>query len=563
MIQRNTLVSLAAAATLSACCPPKTAKVATLPDPNTTQPTPDPTPATPDPVPTPDAQPKAVVQTAAPQNLQFPDEEFRRQQPAAEAPRAFAMPTVAPFKLKNGIEVYLVQKSDLPIVSIDLSFEGGAALDPKGKEGLASVCMSLISEGTTRLDKVAYAEALGDLASDVSSYASQDTVGLSMNSLWRNIDATFALFAETLLTPGMRDSDFDRLVKRRIESVKQSKGSPDSLLGRVSPVVLYGANHPLGSVTTETSLGAVTLDDCKAFATKALKPQGAKLFVVGDMNEARVRSLFEGATLASFQGKGLPRTKPPAPTKPTARIYFVDVPNAAQSQVAMLAPGPKRTDKAYFANSMMVSVFGGGFTSRVNMNLREDKGYSYGARGSFNYNRDFGTFVAAASVRTDASYQSLLELQKEFVALASGKAPVTTEELQREKNGLTLALPARFATGGSALAQYRGLQYFGLPMNYYNSFVGNVNAVTAAQVSDAAKKQLRSKDTVYLVIGDGNAKVIVHDAAGKKDVPLLKDGKPVTLREALEDLAKNGAAAGGVGAGGLLVLDADGRTKTP
>ncbi len=559
MIQRKTLFSIAAAATLSACCPPKTAKVATLPEPigtpqdvNSTEPVPVATapvaPAT-----------MAIVQTAQPQNLVFPDEEFRHQQPAAEAPRAFAMPTIAPFKLKNGIEVYLVQKSDLPIVSIDLTFEGGSALDPKGKEGLAGVCMSLLTEGTTRLDKVALAEALGDLASDVSSYASQDTVGLSMSSLSRNIDATFALFAETLLTPGMRESDFDRLVKRRIEAVKQSKGSPDSLLGRISPVVLYGASHPFGAVTTEASLAAVTMADCKKFATTALKPQGAKLFVVGDMDAARVRALFDGATLASFQGKGLPRSKAPAPTKPAARIYLVDVPGAAQSQVAMLAAGPKRTDAAYFANSMMASVFGGGFTSRVNMNLREDKGYSYGARGGFNYNRDFGTFVASASVRTDASYQSLLELVKEFAALSTGKAPVTSEELQREKNGLTLALPARFATGSGSLSQYRMLQYYGLPMNYFNSFVSNVNRVTAAQVSAAAKKQLRAKDTVYLVIGDANAKVVVRDPETKADVPLLKDGNPVTLQQALEDLAKRGD----VGPGGLTVLDTDGHVKKP
>ncbi len=560
MIQRTTLISLAAAATLSACCPPKTAKVATLPEPIGT---PQDMKIT-EPVPAPPYVPPvltttAIVQTAQPQDLAFPDEEFRRQQPAADAPRAFAMPTIAPFKLKNGIEVYLVQKSDLPIVSVDLSFEGGSALDPKGKEGLAGVCMSLLTEGTARLDKVALAEALGDLASDVSSYASQDTVGISMSSLSRNIDATFALFAETLLTPGMRDSDFDRLVKRRIEAVKQSKASPDSLLGRISPVILYGATHPFGTVTTEASLAAVTMGDCKAFAATALKPQGAKLFIVGDMNAARVRALFDGAALATFQGKGLPRTKPPAPTKPAARIYLVDVPGAAQSQVAMLSSGPKRSDKAYFANSMMASVFGGGFTSRVNMNLREDKGYSYGARGGFNYNRDFGTFVASASVRTDSSYQSLLELVKEFTALSTGKAPVTSEELQREKNGLTLALPARFATGSGSLSQYRMLQYFGLPMNYFNSFVGGVNSVTAAQVSAAAKKQLRAKDTVYLVIGDANANVVVRDAASKADMPLLKDGKPVTLQQALEEMAKHGD----VGPGGLTVLDTDGNVKKP
>jgi zinc protease len=494
------------------------------------------------------------TQTATPQALVFPDEDFRKNQPGAGPARAFALPAVKSFALKNGIKVYLVQKNELPIVSMDLAFEGGSVTDPANKPGLASSCMSLIGEGTARLDKVAFSEALGDIASEVSAYGGFDSVGLSMSSLTKNVDASFALLSEMLLTPGMRPADFERLVKRRIESIKQSKGSPDSLLGRVSSPILYGTEHSYGKVVTEASLATITLDDCKAFASKALKPGGAKLFVVGDMDEARVRALFEGPTLAAWTGKGLPRFKPTAPQKPAARLYFVNVPGAAQSQVGMLAMGPQRKDKAFFANNIMANVYGGGFTSRINMNLREDKGYSYGARGNFNYTRDFGSFAASSSVRTDASYQSLLELVKEFAALSKGTSPVTGEELQREKSGLTLALPARFATGASALGQYRGLLYFDLPLDYYNKYVAEVEKVSAAQVNAAAKKQLRASDTVYLVIGDGNAAMIVRDPATKKDVPLLKDGKPVTLRQSLEDLL----ATGTLGTGGLQVLDTDG-----
>jgi zinc protease len=553
---RRILTTTVALSSLSACCPPKTTKVATLPDPTSVKSEPVETTKQPEVVAV-AAATAPSLQTAQPQDLTFPDEDFRRKQPTASAPRAFALPTMQSFALKNGINVFLVHKTELPIVSIDLSFEGGSSLDPKGKEGLASLCMSVLTEGTTRLDKVALAEALGDVASDIGSYASGDTVGLTMSTLSRNLDETFGLFAETIMTPGMRDSDFERLVKRRIESIKQSKASPESLLGRISPVILYGANHPFGSVTTEASLTGVTLADCKAFATRALKPKGAKLFVVGDMDEARIRALFDGPQLAAFKGLGIARTKPPAPAKPAARVYMVDVPGAAQSQVVMLGTGPKRTDKDYFSNQLMVSVFGGGFTSRINMNLREDKGYSYGARGGFNYNRDFGTFVASASVRTDSSYQSLLEMMNEFNALSSGKIPVSSEELQREKNGITLALPARFATGASALSQYRMLQYYGLPKDYFNSFVANINAVTAPQTVAAAKKQLRANDIVYLVIGDANATVIVRDVATKKDVPLLKDGKPVTLKAAIETLVQTGT----LGSGGLVMLDADGNVR--
>jgi predicted Zn-dependent peptidase len=201
---------------------------------------------------------------------------------------------------------------------------------------------------------------------------------------------------------------------------------------------------------------------------------------------------------------------------------------------------------------MMAAVFGGSFTSRINMNLREDKGYSYGARGGFSYSREFGTFSAGSSVRTDATYQSLLEIDRELKAMWSGKKPVTREELEREKTGAILSLPARFATANAALGQYRGLVYFGLPLDYYASYVAKLDKVTLRDVSAAAAKHLRPGQAVYLVVGDADAKMIVRDGSGK-DVPLVKDGQHLTLRQALVELA----ARGDVGGGGLVQLDAD------
>jgi zinc protease len=502
----------------------------------------------------PPAQPIRNVQTATPQELTFPDEAFRATQPAAGAPRPFRLPKIKPFTLKNGIQVYLVEQHELPLVSMDLNFEGGSMTDPKGKEGLASVCMAMLTEGTSKLDKIQYAESLADVASHISTYAADDSHGLGMNSLTKHLEPTFALFVDTLLDPGFRQADFDRMIKRRIESVKQSKGTPASVSSRVTGAVLYGLTHPFGTVVTEESLKAITLDDCRAFASKWLKPKNAKLFVVGDLTEAQVRSYFDGGALASWKGT-LPKAPAlPQPAKATGRIYFVHIPGAAQSQISMMHFGPKRNAADYFANFMVGSVFGGGFSSRINMNLREDKGYSYGAGGGFSYSKAYGTFRAAASVRTDATYQSLLEMHREMSELASGTRPVQKAELEREKQGAILGLPARFSTGQSALGQYRSLVYFGLPLDYFNRYVDQVSKVTEAQVKASAKKHLQPTQARYLVVGDGNAPVIVRDASGK-DVPLEKDGKQLTLREALADLA----ARGDVGAGGLIELDTDGR----
>ena len=320
-------------------------------------------------------------------------------------------------------------------------------------------------------------------------------------------------------------------------------------------VALYGAEHPNGTVTTEKSLAAITLDDCKQYTQTWLKPGNARLFVVGDLTEAQIRNYFDKGALATWKGKAGKLPALPNPATMAGRIFFVHIPSAAQSQVTFIQFGPKRAAPDYFANTMMASVFGGSFSSRINMNLREAKGYSYGARGGFGYSREYGTFNANASVRTDSTYQTLLEIDREIKELSSAKTPISKDELAREKQGAILGLPGRFATAQAALGQYRGLVYFGLPLDYYNSYVGKVGQVTEAQVKGAAAKHLKPANAVYVVVGDGDAKMIVRDPTTNKDVPYTKDGKQLSLREALGDLAQRGD----VGPGGFVELDTDGR----
>ncbi len=542
------VTAIAIASPLGACCPtPPKATTPPVAQPEPPRPPPvDPEP----PMPPPPAFP---TQTAQPQALVFPDEPFRATQPPPGPPRPFQLPTMQTFKLPSGIQVYLVEQHALPIVSMDLTFDGGSENDPVGKEGLASVCMGLMSDGTAALDKLQLAEALADTASSISSYAGSDTQGLALSSLSKHLDSTFALFVDTLRTPGFRADEFARVIKRRLEGLKQAKGSPDAVAGRVAGPVLFGAGHPAGRIVTEASLAAITVDDCKAYHQRHLKPGGARLFVVGDLTAADIRARFAAPTLATWKGTAPNRKKLPAPKPIAARIVFVDMPGAAQSQVGFSHFGPRRTAPDFFATSVMASIFGGGFTSRLNMNLREDKGYSYGARGGMNYSRDYGVMTAGTSVRSDATYQTLIEMVRELRALKSGQRPPTAEELTREKAGAILGMPSRFATASASLGMFRSLVYFGLPLDYWQSYVAKVGAVDAAAVANAAAKHLDDGNAVYLVVGDGNTPVIVRD--GGADHPLEVGGKQLTLREALAKLVTDQA----LGAGGLVVLDADGK----
>jgi zinc protease len=549
----NRLASLVALATLASCRIPDAPKPTTPPPP---PPVADTTP--PPPAPPPQETP---MPTAQPQTLAFPDEEFRKAQPAPTAQRPFKLPAVKPFTLKNGIKVFLVEQHTLPIVSMDLNFDGGNVTDPKGKDGLASMCMQMLTEGTQKLDKIAYSEALADVASNINAYSTDDSQGVQLSSLTKHLAPTFALFADTLLAPGMRQSDFDRMKKRRVEAVRQSRSSPTSIPGRVSSPILYGPEHPLGAVITEASTEALTLDDCKRHVATWLKPKSARLFVVGDMTEASVRKIFDESPLAAWTGSAPKAPVLAQPKTMKGRIFFVHVPNAAQSQVMLLAQGPKRTAPDYFANSMMSAVFGGSFTSRLNMNLREDKGYSYGARGGLSYTKAFGTLSVSAPVQADSSYQALLEIDREMRALSKSTLPVTKDELEREKTNAILALPGRFATAQAALGQYRSLVYYGLPLDYFSSYIAKVGKVTEAQVKASAAKYLKAGQGVYLVVGNGDEKMIVDNPNAPKGalpkdrkLPYEKAGKQLTLREALQELA----ARGDVGAGGLIELDVDG-----
>lgn len=492
----------------------------------------------------------------------FPDEPFRATRPAPTEPRPFQLPAIKRFQIgkTDKIDVYLVERHELPTIAIDLDLDGGSMTDPAGKVGLASVCMGMMSEGTVKLEKIAFNEALADVASSVSSYASDDTQGVSMRTLTKSFDQTFALFADTILTPAFRKAEFDRLIQRRLESLKQSRGSATAVAGRLGGMVRYGAGHPFGRVTSEKSYQAIRLSDCKAYHKRWIRPGKARLFVVGDTNEEKIRAAFT-PLLDKWRGKAPALKAPPKPSPlKGGRIFLVDVPDSAQSVVAMMHMGPARKAPDYFATSLMGSLLGGGFTSRINMNLREGKGYAYGARGGFSYSKWFGAFVASGSVRDDATYQSILELLHEVSGLQDASRPPTSEELDREKEGTILAMPARFATASATLGQYRSLVYFGLPLEYWNTYVDQVKAVAGDQVKAAAQAHLKPADAIYLVIGDASKpqKKFVpggEDGKGSNQDLTTADGKPMSLRDALGALLDSNE----LGAGQLIELDVDGK----
>ena len=495
--------------------------------------------------------PVATQQTAGPQDLVFPDEPFRATQPAPGPARAFQLPEVKAFTLETGLRVYLVEQHGLPLVSMDLRFAGGVLVAPRQKAGLAHICVAMLTEGTDKLDKLAYAAALASRASTIETYVKDDTMGLTLSTLTKHLPATFAQLAETVRSPAFRASDFERQVKRQVEAVRQRKASAPFLHWRVHTPVFYGPAHPFGAVPTEASLGRITVADCKQFAASYLRPAGAELFVVGDLTEAQLRSLF-ASELAAWRGAPKAIAGVPAPRSLPGRIFFVHLAGAPQSFVSVMQPVPGPTRGDHLARQIVQGVFGGSFSSRANMNLSEAKAYTYGEDAAIRGTRQYAMFETIASIRPDATYQSVLEIHRELADLTSGKTPITSAELTSEQQARILGLPGRFATNDEALIEYRDLVYARLPLDHFSSLSTKVRELTLDRVNAAAKQYLAPAGAIYLIAGDGNAPMIVRTT---KDEPYLKNGKPVTRREALVELARSGT----LGKGAFVELDVDGR----
>lgn len=481
---------------------------------------------------TPPVTPDAPLADGGSNAAVWPDEDFRaRQPPPREVPET-TIPEVEQFTLDNGLEVYLVRETRLPVFSMSLQFDVGAAGDPASKPGRTDLCMDLIDEGTKKLDKPAFEGKQAEHAVSIWTSGGQETSTANARGLTTEFGPAMALFSDMLRQPGLRSGDLDRLQSQRKAMLTQTKASARGAGYIVFDRYVWGASHPFGAVENDATVDAISLSDCNKVARK-LRPGGARLFVYGKLDEAAVRKAFD-ENFGGWKGKQGQDKKPPAAKPDTAAIYIVDVPDSAQSQIVVGYPGPRRDAPDFVATDVMTGVFGGGFTSRLNMNLREDKGYAYGARGGFSYTRDASVMRAASSVETATTGASLVEIQRELAGMLEN--PPSEEELAREKASALLTMPARYATASDALSRFRSLVYYGLPVNWDETYQDQVRALELAQVHAAAGKYVRTKDLTVVVAGD-----------------------KATIGPQIEKLAKQ--PGGILGAKRVVYVDADGNPE--
>ncbi len=489
----------ATALTASACCPRHTLK------PISTAPPPAPAPAAAAPAPAPRVD--------------------RSKLPAPGPAKRWAPPGVATWTLPNGMTVWYLRQTQAPLVSLRLLLPHGAASDPRGKAGTTSLMADMLDEGAGGRSALALGEAFQRLATDYDVSVSTDDVTLALDMLADKLEPSLALLADVARRPTFPKAEFQRVKAQALAAALARQASARAVRGVLVRRAVFGDGYAGHTVSGDAgTLKTITLRDVERQYKALVAPAGAIVVVVGDVDRARVRRALASA-FGDWAGAPAVKTAALAPPPKERAIYLVDFPGASQSQLAVARRAPGYDDPARFAGALFDYVLAGAFTSRVNLNLREDKGYTYGARGMFLRYRHGGMYVIGAGVKTATTLASLQEIFKELRAM-TGARPITAKEFHEAQSGLLLGFPGRFETLAGVAGEVAEVAAEGLGSDWLTRWPAQVATVTRAQANAVAHGVAQADDYAVIVAGDrakieGDLKklglpIYVYDAAGHR-----------------------------------------------
>jgi zinc protease len=432
-----------------------------------------------------------------------PDTGKRAALPKPGPDPVFRLPQPKRAKLSNGLDVVIVEHSEMPVVAMQLIVRGGASADPMARAGVASLTADAIDEGTTTRDALALAREFDAIGARLSTSADWDNNSLAMLTTTRQLDRALSLFSDVLVNPSFPESDVSRLRSQRLTALAQRRDDANTIASNVFNRLLYGERHPYGhsSFGEQSSLEKITRADLVDFYRRYYRPNNSTLVVVGDISaEALVPRLER--SLGSWARGDVAKIDVSAPAqRDSAILYLVDKPGAAQSVITIGSVGVPRSTADYYPLLVMNTILGGQFSSRVNLNLRENKGYTYGARTGFDYRLGAGPFSASAGVQTAVTKESIVEFLKELRGIR-GDIPVTQQELEFAKQSIIRGFPRTFETPQQIAGRLVALELYGLPANYYNDYIQRVSAVTLSDVQRVARQYLDPSRMAFLVVGD-------------------------------------------------------------
>ena len=423
--------------------------------------------------------------------------------PGGETPVSF--PAFERATLSNGLKLIVVERPEVPVVGIKLLLDAGFAADQFARPGTANLTMSMLDEGTKTRDTLQISEQLALLGASLGAGSGLDTSSVSLSALADRLDPSLDIFADVVLNPVFPDKELERVRKSYLAALSQEKTQPTSMALRVLPKLLFGVGHayaqPLTGTGTEATLKALTREDLASFHQTWFRPNHATLIAVGPVSVAtlkpKLEQLFRNWQPGEIPAKRISEVRP----QPGHVLYLVDKPGAEQSVIFAGQLIPPRSTPDDIAIEAMNNVLGGKFTARLNMNLREEKHWSYGAYSMAYDARGQRPLLAYAAVQSDKTAESLSEIRKEITDIAT-KRPATADEVALVKRSNTLSLPGQWETGSAVLGSISELVEFGLPDNYWSTYADAVRSLTPEQVNRAAHDYLQPDNLLFVVVGD-------------------------------------------------------------
>jgi len=455
----------------------------------------------------------------------------RSKMPTPGAPPELKLPKLQRSTLSNGLKVILAERHEVPLVNFTLAFDAGYAADQLASAGTSSMTMALLNGGTKTMNALQISDRQELLGAQISAGSNLDLSTVHLSSLKSKLDDSLALYADVVLNPAFPQSDFDRQQKQTLAGIKREENSPVAAALRVMPGLLYGNDHaygnPLTGSGTSASVGKMTRDDLVKFHDAWFKPNNATLVIVGDTTLSEVAPKLEKLFSAWKSGNVPKKTVKTVNLPAKSTVYLIDKPGAQQSVIVAGVVAPPEGNPKEIAIEAMNDGLGGNFGARLNMNLREDKHWSYGASMRLWDARGQRPYLAVAPVQTDKTKESLVEMNKEFHDVV-GSRPLSQEELEKVQANETLSLPGSRETQNAVGGSILDLVQFGLPDDYYETYAGKVRALKTSDLADAAHLVVHPDQLTWVIVGD-RAKI----EAGVKELNLgeLKylgpDGKPL------------------------------------
>ena len=430
-----------------------------------------------------------------------PSPEWRKSPPIPGPAHALSLPIPKQFRLPNGLTVLLVEQHSLPIVSANVIVLSGSDRNAPDLPGLASFTSSMLDEGTAKRSALQIAADGDQIGASLSAGSTTDMSFVAMRTLKKNVEAAFELASDVLLNPAFAPEEIERVRNDRLTHILQQKDSPGVLSVKVFFEALYGSNHPYGylDIGTEESNRKITRHLLTRFYQTGYIPANSALVVAGDIAEAELRALVEKYFGGWARSASIPEF-PAVHANPRCRIVIVERPDAPQTVLRIGHVGTARSSPDYVAIDVMNTALGGLFSSRINLNLREEHGYTYGASSAFAFRRGPGPFTVGTSVRTDVTAPAVVEIFRELARIRESE--IEPDELATAKDSIARSLPGMFETTPEAASSIGQLFVHRLPLNYYHELPGEIERISAADVHRVAHAYLKPESAIIVAVGD-------------------------------------------------------------